>query len=167
MIKEYSTDHIRNITVIGHGGTGKTTIVENLLHFSGAIDKAGSVENGSTVSDFEEEEIKHKMSIHNSLTFTEFENTKINIIDTPGVPDFVGEVRPSLRVSEGALVVVDSVDGIQMGTRKIWEYADEYKVPRIVFVNKMDKEQAKFETVVESIQQNFETPIVPIELPIG
>lgn len=167
MIKDYSTENIRNICVIGHGGTGKTTIVENLLYFAGAIPKLGNVNNGTSTSDFEEEEIQHKHSIHNSLTFCEFMDTKLNIIDTPGIPDFVGEVRAALRVSEGALVVVDSVDGIQMGTRKIWEYADEYKVPRIVFLNKMDKDRADFESIVSRIQKKFETPIIPIEIPIG
>ncbi len=167
MIKEYTTDHIRNICIIGHGGTGKTTITENILYFSGAINKLGTIESGTTVSDFEDEEIKHKISVHNSLTFTEFMDTKINIIDTPGIPDFAGEVRAALRVSEGSVVIVDSVDGIQMGTRKIWHYADEYKVPRIVFVNKMDKEQADFFGNVEKIQNHFHTPIIPIEIPIG
>mgnify|MGYP000290693594 CR=1 FL=1 len=167
MIKEYTTDHIRNIAFIGHGGTGKTTIVENLLYFSGATKQLGCIETKNTVSDFEEEEQIHKISIHNSLTFTEYQNTKLNFIDTPGIPDFVGEVRASLRVSEGALVVVDSVDGIQMGTQKIWNYANEYKIPRIIFVNKMDKDQANFENVVGRIQKQLDAPIIPIEIPIG
>ncbi len=167
MIKEYTTDHIRNIAFIGHGGTGKTTIVENLLYFSGATKQLGCIESGNTVSDFEEEEQIHKISIHNSLTFTEFQDTKLNFIDTPGIPDFVGEVRGSLRVSEGAIVVVDSVDGIQMGTQKIWDYANEYKIPRILFINKMDKDQANFEDVVGRMQKQLNAPIIPIELPIG
>ena len=167
MIKQYITDNIRNVCLIGHGNTGKTTILENLLYFSGAINKLGTIEAGNTVSDFEEEEINHKISIHNSLTFTEFQETKINFIDTPGIPDFVGEVRAALRVCEGAIVVVDSVEGIQMGTKKIWDYADEYKIPRIVFVNKMDKDEANFERVVNNINEQFKKPIIPIEIPIG
>ncbi len=167
MAKQYTTDTIRNICLIGHGGTGKTTLTENLLYFSGAIDKLGTVESGSTISDFDEEEKKRKISISNSLCFTDFQSNKINIIDTPGTPDFVGEVRPALRVTEGAIVVVDSVDGIQIGTQKIWEYADEYGVPRIIFINKMDKERANFEEVVLKMQDQFDKPVVPIEIPIG
>lgn len=166
-MKEYSTSDIRNIALIGHTGSGKTTLVENALYQAGAITSLGSVEQGNTVCDFDEEEIKRKISVQTALAFCEFEGKKINFIDTPGAADFVGDVRAALRVADGAVVLLDAVSGIEIGTEALWRYADEYHVPRLVFVNKMDKEHADFFRVLKTIDEKFHKPCVAVQIPIG
>ncbi len=167
MSKEYSTDKIRNIALVGHSGTGKTTLNEELHYFMGSISKPGSVESKNTISDITDEEKERLVSIYWSVNFGEFQNCKVNVIDCPGMGDFVGQVRSSLRVVEGAIVMVDAVDGIEMETEKMWKYADEYNVPRVCFVNKMDKENANFYKVLDEISEKFQKPAVAIDIPFG
>ncbi len=168
MRKVYMPENIRNIALIGHVGCGKSTLNESLLFTAKAIDKKGDIDKGSTTSDYTDEEIKHKMSIHSSASFLEWKEHKINIIDTPGSGDFSGEVRPSIRVAESAVVVIDAEMGIQTETEKNWYVANEFKRPRLIFVNKIDKEGVEHTSLIEKIENNFkEPPVVPIQLPIG
>ena len=167
MGKEFITENIRNVAIIGHSGTGKTTLNEMLLYFMDSIPHPGNVAAKNTVSDTDEEEKERLISIHSSVNYGEYNGTKINIIDCPGMSDFVGQVRSALRVSESAIILVDSVDGIQMETEKNWKYVEEYNIPRIVFVNKMDKENAKFYEVLEQVSEKFKKPVVPIDIPLG
>ncbi len=167
MIKDYESKNIRNVAILGHNGTGKTTLTESLLYSSGAISEMGNTEKGTTVSDFDSEEKKRKISIHNSIAFMEHKNKKINVIDTPGLSDFLVEVKCALTVSESALLLVDAESGIEMGTLKNWDYCDEIKIGRMVFVNKMDKERANFDQVVSSLEDKFGLPTVLLSYPVG
>jgi len=167
MIEELIPENIRNVCIIGHNKTGKTTLTEALLYMSGMIEKMGSVEGKDTVSDFDEEEKNRGVSIASAIAYMEYRGIKINIIDTPGLADFVGEVLPALRVTESAIVLVDSEEGIQMETHKIWHYADEYGVSKIVFINKMDKEKASYTRVIDEIGRRYKQAIAPIVMPLG
>ncbi len=170
MIKDYTPEHIRNVSLIGHSGTGKTTITEAILYLTNTIKEKGSVEQGNTVSDFDEDEKKKKFSIKNSVAFVERNDVKVNLLDTPGMADFLGEILSALAVSESAVMVVDAVDGIQMETPKIWRYADRFNLARCIYINKIDKERANFNSVVESLKEKFGKNnlfIVPIHIPIG
>ncbi|KGE73681.1 elongation factor G [Spirochaeta lutea] len=166
----YSTEDIRNIAVAGHGGTGKTTFVENLLFSGDQIEKSEPVESGRSVSDFTEEEIDHKMSIHTTLSHIFWKGHKINILDTPGASDFVGEVIAAFRTAESAVMLVDSQAGVEIETLKLWRRLDKRNKPRIVFVNKMDQPRADFNTVLEDIRTKLgddKKPFIPITIPIG
>ncbi len=166
-IKEYPPAQIRNIAITGHNGTGKTSLTEAILFISGVTNRLGKVDDGSTVTDYDPDEIKRKISINATLACCEWLKTKINIIDTPGYADFIGEVKGSLRVVDGVIIVLNANAGVEVETEKVWGYADEYKIPRAVFVNKMDKERADFEAAVESITKSFNVRAVPVEIPIG
>ena len=166
-MKEYATDAIRNVALVGHGSAGKTTLVEAFLHFTGASTRLGKIEDGTTVSDFEEEEIRRKISLSSSVIPIEFQDKKINMLDTPGFPDFVGEVISALRVAEAAMVLLDSVSGVEVGTELTWQYCDEFKLPRFVVIAKMDRENANFEQVLESAKTLPGAKLVPVQLPIG
>ena len=166
-MKVYQTEQIRNIALIGHGGCGKTTLTEAALFATGAITRQGRVDDGNTVSDFDKEEIARKVSIGTSVIPVEYGNTKINLVDTPGYFDFVGEVYGALRASESALIVVDASAGVEVGTEKSWKYVEEYKLPRAIFINKMDKENVEFNKVLDEIKSQFGDKIVPFTLPIG
>jgi elongation factor G len=166
----YTTDDIRNIAVAGHGGTGKTTFVENLLFSGNQLEKPETTESGKTVSDFTEEEIEHKTSIHTSLSHIFWKGHKINILDTPGSGDFIGEVVAGFRTAESAVVLVDSQSGVQIETIKLWRRLNTRNKPRIVFINKMDQTRAGFESVLEDLGDKFsddEKPFIPITIPIG
>jgi elongation factor G len=163
----YRTEDIRNIAVAGHGGTGKTTFVENLLFDGGAIDRPEPVESGKTVSDFTEEEISHNMSIHTSLSHIFWKDHKINILDTPGAADFVGEVVAAFRTAESAVVMIDAESGVQIETIKLWRRLESRQKPRIVFINKMDKDRADFTRTLEDLENKFGTQFVPVTMPIG
>ncbi|MDI6773271.1 MAG: elongation factor G [bacterium] len=166
-LKRYSSDRIRNIAVIGHGGTGKTTLVEAMLFRTGAIDRQGRVEDGTTTTDFDPEEIRRKHTINASLAPLEWEGAKVNLIDTPGYPDFLGEMVGALRVSEGALVVVDARAGVEVQTEQAWSRADEQGLARLVIVNRLDREHASFAQAMEGLNARFGKQIVPLLLPIG
>jgi len=164
-MKSYSANQIRNVAILGHSGCGKTTIAESCLFISGAIKRRGRVEEGNTVSDYDSEEIKRKVSVNASLIPVEFADEKINFIDTPGYFDFEGEVRQALAVADLALIVVNGKSGIEVGTEKAWELADELGVPKMIFVNGMDDENANFDNIVESLKQTFGKSIAPIQAP--
>lgn len=167
MGKIYDPKFIRNVSISGAPNVGKTTLAEALLFASGQISQMGSVDKGTTIMDFDEEEIAKKMSLKTSLAFTEWKEIKINMIDTPGIPDLVSEVRSAFRVTEGILFVVSASEGITIDTEKDWHFADDYKIARVVFINKMDDETADFYSLADALTSKFKKPVIPIELPIG
>ena len=143
-MKEYTAEFIRNIALISHGSGGKTMLAEAFLHTTGATTRLGKIDDGSTASDFEDEEIRRKLSLSTSVIPVEYKDTKINVLDTPGYTDFTGEVISALRVADGAIILVDSVAGLEVGTEITWGYCDTFKLPRFVVVNKMDRDNAYF-----------------------
>ncbi len=161
------TATLRNVAVAGHGGTGKTTLVEQLLVAGGVIPKPERVESGKTVSDFTEEEIARKISIHASLCHLTWKQTKINILDTPGSADFVGEVTAALRAADSALIVVGADVGVQIETIKLWRRLARTNMPRFVLVNRMEKERADFSKSIEDLKEKFKANFVPVTMPIG
>ncbi len=166
-MKSYSVDKIRNIVLVGHGGCGKTMLAEAMLYDSKAIDRFGQVDDGTSVMDHDAEEAKRKISINTSLAPVEFENHKINLLDTPGYFDFVGEVKAGVRVADAGLVVVCAASGVEVGTEKVWQYLEEKDLPRIVFINKMDRENANFQQVFTALTDKFGARLIPVQIPIG
>jgi len=166
-VKFYDTEHIRNVALISHGGAGKTSLAEALLYTAGAINRLGKVDAGTTKTDFDAEEIKRKITINTSLAPVEWKGVKINLLDTPGFFDFIGEVAGALRVADAAIVVVSATSGVEVGTEKVWSYADENNLPRLVFVNRMDRENANFSKVLAQLQEFFGLSVVPMQLPLG
>jgi elongation factor G len=166
-MKDYSTAALRNIALLGHGSAGKTSLGEAILFSSGAISRQGRVEDGSTVSDFDEEEIRRHISLTTALLPIEWKDRKLNILDTPGFADFAGEVKGALRVVDAALIVIDSVAGVEVGTELAWSYCNERNLPRLVLINKMDRENANFARALESLHAAFGVNFVPLQLPIG
>ena len=142
-MKEYQTEQIRNIGIVGHSGTGKTSLIEAILYNGGAIERMGQVDNENSVSDYAPDEIERKMTINCSVCAAEWKGYKLNVIDTPGVEDFYGDLESVLRVIDALVVVVDATTGVEGGTEKVWEAADRYEIPRLIFINKMDKEDRK------------------------
>lgn len=166
-MKEYTTEAIRNIALVSHSSAGKTILTEAFLHMSGASTRLGKIEDGTTISDFDEEEIRRGISLSTSVIPVEYKDTKINCLDTPGYTDFIGEVISSLRVADGALVLVDSVAGLEVGTEIAWKYCDTLKLPRFLVVNKMERENANFHKAVESVQEFSSIRLIPVQLPWG
>jgi len=162
-----STRSLRNVAFAGHGGTGKTTLVEELLAAGGAIPKSERVETGRTVSDFTEEEIAHKISIHSSLSHLTWKDYKINLLDTPGSADFVGEVVAAFRVADSVGLVVGADVGVQIETLKLWRRLSQNEMPRFIVINKMEKERADFEKCVADLSERFKVSFVPVVIPIG
>src|SRR5512139_1696045 len=158
---------IRNVAVIAHAGAGKTSLTEAMLFNAGAIDRMGSIEAGNTTTDYEPEEVARKISVSSAMAFCEWKSTRINLIDTPGFINFIEDTRGCLRVADGAVVIVSAISGVKAETEKVWKYAGEFEVPRIVFVNKLDKEAANFLNALDEIQKSFEAEAVPLYLPIG
>jgi len=164
---KYESKSLRNMAVIGHGGTGKTSICESLLYVSGKNERLGRVDDGSSTMDFEPEEQKKHVSISSAANFVEWEKHKINIIDTPGDSNFTFDIECSLSVVDNVVVVIDSVGGVEFQTQKVWELADKYCLPRIIFVNRMDRERADFNKVLESIKTKLKKKATPVCLPVG
>ncbi|HHH80711.1 MAG TPA: GTP-binding protein [candidate division Zixibacteria bacterium] len=163
--KVVGPDKIRNIALLSHGGAGKTTLVEAMLYTAGMISKMGSVEQGNTVSDFHQIEIERKSSVNISIMHIMHDDNKINILDTPGYTDFIGELISATRVVEAGIIVVSAQASVEVGTQKAWDYLEEK--PRIVFINKMDRENADFNKVLSDLKDYFGDAIVPFTLPIG
>ncbi|RPI27374.1 MAG: elongation factor G, partial [Chloroflexota bacterium] len=166
-MKEYSTEYIRNVALVSHSGAGKTMLAEAMLHFTGATTRLGRIEDGTTVADFEDEEIRRGLSLSTALIPVEYKNFKINLLDTPGYTDFVGEVISALRVADSAIVVIDSVAGAEVGTEITWNYCDRYNLPRFVIINKMNRDNANFRKALESVQQMSDKRLIPVQLPWG
>ncbi|MBI4301190.1 MAG: elongation factor G [Chloroflexi bacterium] len=166
-MENYATEQIRNVALLSHGGAGKTSLAEAILFTAGAINRLGRVEEGTTTSDYDPDEVKRKISISLSLLLCPWGNTKLNIIDTPGYADFVGEVKAALRVADGAVLVICAASGVEVGTTQIWDYLEAHSLPRLIFINKMDRENADFYRVVQQIQSQFGSRCVPIQIPIG
>ena len=167
MLDVYQTQNIRNVAILGHSSTGKSTLFDAMLLAGKQIDRIGSSKDGSLVSDFDEDEKSREISIRSAMGFVEIDDIKINILDTPGMSDFVGEARAALQAVEAAILVVDSVDGVQIETGKAWRYLAEKNIPRIVFVNKMDKERADYENIVESMKSSLNANLISLAMPIG
>ena len=166
-MKVYEAPNIRNIAVVGHSGAGKTQLVSALLFDAGAVNRFGRVDDGTTVTDYDDEEIARKHTLACSLAYVEWNKHKINLIDTPGMANFLSDARAALRVSDGALVVVDAVAGVQVSTEKVWEAAADLEVPRIVVLNRLDRERASVDRALESLHTVFGRAVVPVQLPIG
>ena len=163
----FETGNIRNVAMIAHSGAGKTSLVEAMLFSSGMTDRLGSVQDGTTVTDFEPEEIDRKITITSALAFCNWNKYRINLIDTPGFINFIEDTKGCLRVVDGAVILVSAISGVKAETEKVWKYACEYEIPRIVFINKMDKDTANFERALDEIQKSFETEPIPLQIPIG
>ncbi len=166
-MKEYSTQNIRNIALASHSGSGKTMLAEALLFYTGALTRLGEINAGTTVSDFQDEEKRRGISISTSVLPVEYKNFKINLLDTPGYTDFVGEVISSMRVVDGVIIPVDSVAGAEVGTEIAWDYADEFNLPRFVVINMMDRDNANFEKALDSVRQMTSMRLLPLQLPWG
>jgi elongation factor G len=166
-MKVYSGAEIRNVAVVGHNDTGKTTLVSQLLFNAGATTRMGRIEDGTTTTDFDQDEMDRKHSISCAVAFAEWKNTKINLLDTPGFGIFLMESKSALRVADAAAIVVSGVTGVEVTTEKVWKFAAEYELPRIVVVNKMDRERSSASRTLDALQKKFGKNVVPIQLPMG
>ncbi|MGO9015406.1 MAG: elongation factor G [Dissulfurispiraceae bacterium] len=166
-MSKLSAGQIRNVAIIAHSGAGKTSLTESILFNAGVLDRIGNVEAGNTTTDCEPEEIARKISVVSAIAYCDWKNTRINLIDTPGFINFIEDTRGSLRVSDGAVVIVSAISGVKAETEKIWKYACEFEVPRVVFVNKLDKETANFFMAVGELEKSFESEALPLYIPIG
>jgi len=166
-MKDYKASDIRNIALAAHGGTGKTSLTEAMAFQAGVASRLGRVDDGSTLSDFDPDEIKRKISVNLSLVPVEWKGTKINIIDTPGYADFVGEEKSGLRASDAAVLLVDASAGIQVGTENAWRFAHERELPLLIFINRIDRENADFDRVVTALAEQFGRQCIPLQMPIG
>ncbi|KJR43643.1 translation elongation factor G [Candidatus Magnetoovum chiemensis] len=164
---ELDIDKIRNAALLGHSGSGKTTLVEAILFNCGAINRMGTINDGNTVTDFDQEEIERKLSIGSSVAYCNWSGYRINLIDTPGFINFMEEARGSLRVADGAVMFVSPIAGVKAETEKLWGYACEFELPRIVFINEMDKENTRFQLALDQIEKSFKTQPIPLNIPIG
>ena len=166
-MKQFQPENIRNIVLLSHSGAGKTSLAEAILFNAGAISRLGKVDVGNTASDYDPDEIKRKISINLTLLPCQWQDKKINLIDTPGYSDFAGEVRAAVRVCESVVIVVSAAAGVEVGTEQLWDYSEEAKLARLIFINKMDRENANFYKTVEQVQSRFGTKCLPLQIPIG
>ena len=162
----FTTDKIRNVALLGHGGSGKTSLAEALTFLSGITTRMGSVDGGNTVSDYDKEEIKRKISIKTSVIPIQWEGFKVNLLDTPGYPDFIGEVEEAISVADAAIIVVNGKTGIEPGTKRAWELCEAKKLARMIFVTNMDDDKASFREIVQGLQDMYGKRIAPFHLPI-
>ena len=165
-MKIYSSEQIRNVALLGHGGSGKTTLIEAMANVAGITKRQGKIEEGNTISDFDKEEIKRGFSINTSCIPLEWQDCKVNLLDTPGYFDFMGEAKEAIRVADSAIIVVSGKSGVEVGTEKAWEYAEEMQIPKMVFVTDMDDEQANLKNVLEQLKDIFGKSIAPFQVPI-
>jgi len=166
-MQQYGLENIRNLALLAHCGAGKTSVSEAILFTAGAITRLGKVDDGTTTSDYDPAEVKHKISLNLTVLPCQWNGAKVNLIDTPGYSDFVGEVRAAIRVSEGAIIVICAASGIEVGSEQVWAYSNEANLPRLIFINKMDRENADFFRTVAELQSSFGPKCLPLQLPIG
>ena len=166
-MKNYAAKDIRNFAVVGHGGSGKTTLSEAMLSRSGKINRIGLIESGTTTSDYHHDEHQRQISIHSSPLHLEWDDIKFNLIDTPGYLDFIGEAISSLAVVDAAVIVVHAVNGIEVGTEQVWNYASNYKLPKIIVVNGLDREHTQFDQILQQAKSNFGSNVFPLQLPVN
>jgi elongation factor G len=166
-VKSYPTDHVRNVLIVGHGGAGKTSLVEAVLHATGATNRVGRVEDGTTVTDFEPEETRKQISVSLALAPVEHDGFKVNLLDAPGYADFIGDVRAALPAADAVLFVVSAVEGVETQTEVVWTMAEELALPRAFFINKLDRDRASFARTLDGIQTAFGKGCPPLYLPIG
>ena len=162
---QYALKDIRNVVLLGHNGSGKSALSEAILFTAGAINRLGKIEEGTTTSDYDPDEVKYKMSINLSMLPCEWKGTKVNVIDTPGYSDFLGEVKAAIRVAESGIIVVSALSGVEVGTEQVWQYSEEAKLARLILVNKMDRENANFDQTVTQIQNKFGNRCAPLQVP--
>ena len=163
----YDADHIRNVALVGHQGSGKTTLAEAMLYSAGAIPRMGSVGEGNTVSDYHPSERDRQMSVFTSLLHAEWEGHKINLLDTPGYLDFVGETVAALKVADTALFVIDAAEGVQVGTEQAWSYCERTGTPAMFVLNKLDTQGSDFEAALARMRERFGRAATPVQLPRG
>ena len=166
-MKSFPTENIRNVVLVGHGGSGKTSLAEAFLYRSGAVTRMGKITEGNTVCDFEEEEVRKQISISTALAPIEWSGHKVNVLDTPGYADFTSEMRAAMRVADLAIFVVSGVEGLEVQTEAAWAYAEELQLPRMVFVNKLDRENSSFRNTLEQMRDRFGKAVAPLSLPLG
>ena len=166
-MKSYATENIRNIVLVGHGGSGKTSLAEALLYRSGATTRIGKISEGNTVSDFDDEEIRRQISVSTSLLPVEWDGHKINVLDAPGYADFIGEMRSAMRVADLAVFVVSAVEGVEVQTTVAWNYAEELGLPRMILINKVDRENASFRRTLDQMREMWGKAVAPLSLPLG
>jgi elongation factor G len=166
-MKEYSTEAIRNIALVSHSSAGKTMLAEAFLHFTGATTRLGRIEDGTTISDYDDEEIRRGISLYTSVLPVEYKDVKINVLDTPGYTEFVGEMISGLSIADSALVLIDAVAGFEVGTEMAWQYCDQFNLPRGIVINKMDRDNANFRKALTSVENFSDTRLIPVQLPWG
>jgi len=166
-VKVYESKDIRNVGVVGHGDSGKTTLTAGLLFTAGAASRLLRVDEGNTITDFDEEEIQRKITISTAIAVAEWKKTKINLLDTPGYNIFINDSKAALSAADSAVCVVDGVAGVEVQTEKVWSFCEEFKLPRAIFINKLDRERSDFQRALESVQENFGRAAVPLQIPIG
>src|SRR5262252_8003799 len=158
---------VRNIGFVGHGGVGKTSLVEAILFACGAITRIGRVDDGTTTTDFDPDEVKRKISLNTAVAFCDYRDHRLNLVDTPVYGDFVADSRAGLRVVGAAVVVVDAVAGVQVQTEKVWKFANDYGLPRVIVINRLDRERADFYRTLESLGKRLKGRLAPFQIPIG
>lgn len=166
-MKEYKTESIRNIVLASHSSAGKTMLVEALANFTGITTRLGQIEDGTTIGDYDDEEIRRGISLFTAVVPIEFKNTKLNLLDTPGYTDFIGEVISAMRVADGVLILVDSVAGLEVGTEMALQYSEQFNLPKMMLINKMERDNANFQKALQSVQDHVETRLLPLQLPWG
>jgi len=166
-MKQYGLENIRNLALLSHSGAGKTSLSEAILFTTGVVTRLGKVDDGTTTSDYDPDEVKRQISLNLALLPCEWRETKINLLDTPGYSDFVGDVKAAIRVSEEAIIVICAASGVEVGSEQVWSYSEEANLPRLIFVNKMDRENADFYRTVKELQSKFGRRCIPVQLPIG
>src|SRR5579864_1582584 len=166
-MKVYDAAAIRNVALVGHTGSGKTQLASAILFDTGMVNRFGKVDEGTSVTDYDEEEIARKHTLSAGLAYAEWNRQKINLIDTPGMGNFLGDARAALQVADAALVVVDAVAGVMVQTEKVWEAAEELTLPRLVVLNRLDRERASLERSLQSLREACSRTVIPIQLPIG
>src|SRR3954452_16308323 len=166
-MKVYDAQNLRNVALVGHSGSGKTQLLSTLLFDAGAVNRLGRVDDGTSVTDYDDEAIARKHTLASGLACAEWNKVKINVIDTPGIANFLSDARAALRVADAALVVVDAVSGAEVSTEKMWAAAQDLGLPRLIVLNRVDRERASLDRSVESLRTVFGRTVIPIQLPIG